>query len=272
MFELLRGIILDERAAAKELSDEVAKGEKSAAQLKELQSKFGVAQAKLRNIETLHVAPSGYGAVRSRQTPAASTSGVATYDDEVSPSKRRAGGSLGSGGGGDDTVDGPAGGAEAHAIQEARERSEAKLVQLILAEDETVLMVQEVAERLIKQRRVVRECSPSDTDRMLLEAKTEKKLEEEHRMLATQLRELRRVRSDIERKLKVSTRDNCFFLLSSAVMIVVVFDANTAHMTQSKCCFIVHRLHPLRLSEHILKHTIANNNTYNTNTNIKISN
>lgn len=43
-----------------------------------------------------------------------------------------------------------------------------------------VLMVQEVAERLIKQRRVVRECSPSDVDQMLMEVKTEKRLEEEY--------------------------------------------------------------------------------------------
>lgn len=44
MFEMLRTIILEERAANQQLNDEVAKGEKSAAQLRELQQKFGVTQ------------------------------------------------------------------------------------------------------------------------------------------------------------------------------------------------------------------------------------
>lgn len=61
-----------------------------------------------------------------------------------------------------------------------------------------VLMVQEVAERLIKQRRVVRECSPSDVDQMLMEAKTEKRLEEEyvashHCMLRSAIPSLKRI-------------------------------------------------------------------------------
>lgn len=44
MFEMLRSIIMNERAANQQLNDEVAKGEKSAEQLRELQSKFGVTQ------------------------------------------------------------------------------------------------------------------------------------------------------------------------------------------------------------------------------------
>lgn len=75
-------------------------------------------------------------------------------------------------------------------------------MQLILAEDETVLMVQEVAERLIRQRKVMRTLDTNDQERVLLETNTERKLQEEHRMLATQLKELRRVRADIDRKLK----------------------------------------------------------------------
>jgi hypothetical protein len=103
------------------------------------------------------------------------------------------------------------------AINEARERSEDKLVQLILAEDETVLMVQEVAERLIKQRRLVRGCDPNDTERTLLETNTERQLQEEHRMLTTQLKELRRVRADIDRKLKdLDQMETSLFAASAA--------------------------------------------------------
>ena len=46
MFDMLRTVIATEREQSKELGDAVAKGEHSAAQLRELQQKFGVAQVR----------------------------------------------------------------------------------------------------------------------------------------------------------------------------------------------------------------------------------
>lgn len=70
------------------------------------------------------------------------------------------------------------------------------------AEDDTLLMLQEVSERLQQQREVVEECRRRKPSQVTAQADVAQQLEQEHELLARQLRELRGVRREIETELR----------------------------------------------------------------------
>ena len=76
-----------------------------------------------------------------------------------------------------------AGGKAGEAIRDARERSLTKMVQLEQAEDDTVLMVQEVTERLLRQRAVLRKTNPRNPDQLMLESNAVEQLKAEQKLL-----------------------------------------------------------------------------------------
>lgn len=82
--------------------------------------------------------------------------------------------------------------------RKARKTAQQKLVQLVMAEDDTVMMLQELAEKLERQRDLLEYCQRHTPHRLLHEQNVERQLEQEHRLLATQLTELRAVRTKLE--------------------------------------------------------------------------
>ena len=109
----------------------LGEGEKNRNALQKLQAKFGQQQAKLRTMETLGPAQSGYG------------SSSQSWKKKTVPPKR--------------TAPQPAAPVRQKTFEDpqmklARKRAAEKLVHLIIAEDDTVLMLQEVTERLQGQR------------------------------------------------------------------------------------------------------------------------
>lgn len=234
MFDMLRTVIATEREQSKELGDAVAKGEHSAAQLRELQQKFGVAQARLRNIESTHPSASAYGSKqgwkregsksprepggRSSVSPdqrnrrhagspgsRPDASGVRREREKREPPElpsRQRGARPGTSSSMTSTRSESAGGKAGEAIRDARERSLTKMVQLEQAEDDTVLMVQEVTERLLRQRAVLRKTNPRNPDQLMIESNAVEQLKAEQKLLQDQLQQLRRVRGDLDQKLK----------------------------------------------------------------------
>lgn len=66
-------------------------------------------------------------------------------------------------------------------------------------------MLEEVTEKLVTQRAIVETCKEHAQERFVEEQQEEKRLEEERNILEKQLRDLRTVRSDIERELSAYT-------------------------------------------------------------------
>jgi hypothetical protein len=82
--------------------------------------------------------------------------------------------------------------------RKARKHAQQKLVQLVMAEDDTVLMLQELTERVSRQRDLVEQCDRQAPQRAQLERLTLKQLQQEQALLQSQLRELRAVRIKLE--------------------------------------------------------------------------
>ena len=151
-----------------------------------LQQKFGQQQAKLRNMESLAPGASGYGTASQswKKKPGSTVSSPAKASAAAAPAKRPKG-------------------PEDPLLKEARKRAAEKLVQLIIAEDDTVLMLQEVTERLFHQQDVVTRLAKSGASHADYEInkQAERQLESEQSMLSVQLEDLRRVRGELEQKL-----------------------------------------------------------------------
>ena len=86
-------------------------------------------------------------------------------------------------------------------LKEARRKAAGKLVQLIIAEDDTVLMLQQVTEQLQKQLKVFQSAAHGPPEESARHQQMLLQLESEQMTLAGQLQDLRKVRASLERKL-----------------------------------------------------------------------
>lgn len=126
-FELLRLVVVEERELIKELYEAKEQGEWNAEQLTEMKKKYGVVQAKMRNLDTLRPTPSKYGKQGSSSSTKTKTKKSDSSGDVSQQQQRSA---L------QEKHD-----ASAAKLEKARMVTQQKLVQLIMAEDDTGLFL-----------------------------------------------------------------------------------------------------------------------------------
>ena len=206
-FDMLRAIVLEYQSQAKEMHDTLQAGERNTEELHRLQRKYGVSQAKLRNMEISTTVPSGYGSKSGwKRNQGGGRSGNST------PASR-GGGSRGGGASGGAAAATGLGGygqqprkkkpppeEEDPRLKLARQRAAEKLVQLIIAEDDTVLVLQEITERLLAQRAMAERAAKTSPQDAHIYMQRAQQLETEQHVLGQQLEELRRVRAQLEKQ------------------------------------------------------------------------
>lgn len=89
-------------------------------------------------------------------------------------------------------------------LREARKRAAEKLVQVVMAEDDSVLMLQQITERLRGEKGILRSYEKYDAGKVEEQRKIVEMLTSEQQTLIKQLQDLRTVRTNLEENLQDS--------------------------------------------------------------------
>eukprot|EP00730_Choanoeca_flexa_P002951 TRINITY_DN11240_c0_g1_i1.p1 TRINITY_DN11240_c0_g1~~TRINITY_DN11240_c0_g1_i1.p1 ORF type:complete len:887 (+),score=161.57 TRINITY_DN11240_c0_g1_i1:54-2714(+) len=217
-FEVLRSMVLQQRSQLDELEAAVADGIKSQAQLQELKQKFGVTRARMRNLESSVVHPSGYGAKTSpikkrdkRNKQRKPKSDARDLEHRGAGSRRvnpklgpqpKARRQLHAGNTQRDFVQ--VQGVKRKKAPGNRSRAEKTLMLLYRKEEELQYALLASTDRVEQQRQIVGYCSQRAPHRLLAEKQRERQLEEEQAQLAAQLIEIQNGRAELEEALGTS--------------------------------------------------------------------
>ncbi|EGD77619.1 hypothetical protein PTSG_08714 [Salpingoeca rosetta] len=235
-FEVLRSIVLQQRQDLEQLQQDVEDGMKSKEQLRNLKQKFGVARARMRNMESSLVKPSGYGRSPRKskskqhqqraQVPGSTSSsggrGGGGGSTRSSQTRRRQDGQQGSrssqrGGGGASKRSKVK--THIHDTQQPRRRkkkpkkgvnrSRAQKTLILIGRKEQELMyaLEDMTDKLEQQRQVVSYCDRYAPHRLLAEKMREKELEEDQAQVAAQLIEIQNGRLELEDALGLTFDD-----------------------------------------------------------------
>eukprot|EP00049_Salpingoeca_infusionum_P010015 m.169896 g.169896 ORF g.169896 m.169896 type:complete len:760 (-) comp14513_c1_seq3:2610-4889(-) len=231
-FDILRQMVLEQRAQVDELETSVAEGMKNKEQLQHLRQKFGVAKARMRNLESRVVKPTKYGRSPTKGPPtrtaskrSGGSSGSSTATSSTSKSSSRSMTRSQSDASASQRSQSKPRQRQArvrpeqHRQQQApgrrtkkkqgvnKTRAQRTLVLLGRKEQELLYALEDISDKVEAQRQVVNYCQKYAQHRYQSERMREREMQEDQAQLAAQVIEIQNGRLELEDALGLTFDD-----------------------------------------------------------------